>query len=805
MTHDLRFALRMIVAHRWFSAAVVATLALGIGLNTMVFTLVNAALFKPVPVPRGERLVAIVSQDLNRRGENGRMGVSFPDFRDYRVQQSTLESLEAAANEPAVLSERGNPPQPYGMARVSTGLFTTLHIQPVLGRAFLPTDDRAGAEPVVLLGYSVWKDRYASSPTILGRSIRVNEKPATIIGVMPERFQFPSNEDLWMPLSPTPEMENRQRRNLQVFGILKSGTPIAKATADLDAIAHRLSADHPETNKDMGALVQTFQERYNGGNIRMVFLLMLAAVGFVLMIACANVANMMISRTLGRQREMSIRAAMGASRWQVIRQLLIESLLLSALGGVLGLAISWLGVYQFDLASSDVGRPYWVQFTMDYRVFGYFAAMCLLSALLFGLAPALRSSRVDLNNALRDSMRTAGTQHGGKMASVLVVLQFALTLVLLTGAGMFARSFISNQSLNPFVPADRILTARIRLPKDRYTTPESRQRFYDQLLPQIGALPGVTNTSIASDLPGVWAFSRHIEIEGVALPDPSHKDPSHKPSASVVVQSPGHFATVNLRVIQGRDFNSTDTQSAIVSKQFAERYWPNQEALARRFRFFDNDKPGNWLSVVGVSANIVQEPNEASPNPLLFLPYRQESFESIFLVVRTTGNPSSFVSAVRATVQNMDQDLPLFEVRTLAGAIAHNRWFLAVFGTVFLVFAMIALVIASVGIYAVIAQATARRTQEIGVRMALGATSRNILALVISRGMKQLAVGLALGLAAAIPAARLINTLPFGVSKSDPLVLTGVCLLLTSVGLFASWLPARRAAQLSPVTAIRYE
>ncbi len=794
MTHDLRFALRMILSHHWFSAAVVATLALGIGLNTMVFTLVNAALFKPVPVPRGDRLVAIMSQDLNRRGDNGRMEISLPDLRDYRAQQSTFESLEAADRSGAVLSERGNPPQSYTMARVSPGIFTMLQIQPVLGRSFLPTDDRASAEPAVLLGYGVWKDRYAGSPSVLGRSIRVNEKPATIIGVMPEHFKFPENEDLWMALSPTPELENRQHRSLQVFGILKPGTPIAKASADLDAIAHRLSADHPE-NKEVGSLVQTFQERYNGGNIRLVFILMLAAVGFVLMIACANVANMMLSRTLGRQREMSIRAAMGASRWQIIRQLLIESLLLSTLGGVLGLAIAYFGVYQFDLASSDIGRPYWVQFTMDYRVFGYFAAMCLLSALLFGLAPALRSSRVDLNNALRDGTRTAGSQHGGKIASVLVVLQFALTLVLLTGAGMFAHSFLENQSLNPFVPAENILTARIRLPKDRYPTPESRQRFYDQLLPQIGALPGVANASIASDLPGISAFSRHIEIEGAPLPDPSHKQ-----SASILVQSPGHFATVNLPLLSGRDFNATDTDSAIVTKQFADRY-----PLARRFRFVEKEQPGKWLSVVGVSSNIVQEPNEASPEPLVFLPYRQESFESIFLVVRTTGNPSSFVSAVRATVQNMDQDLPLSEVRTLTGAIAHNRWFLAVFGTVFLVFAIIALVIASVGIYAVIAQATARRTREIGVRMALGATSSNILSLIISRGVSQLAIGLALGLAAAIPGARLMNSLPLMAAKSDPVVLTGVCLLLTSVGLFACWLPARRAAQLSPVTAIRYE
>jgi predicted permease len=643
---------------------------------------------------------------------------------------------------------------------------------------------------------------------VLGQSVRLNEKPATIIGVMPEGFKFPNNEDLWTPLTPTPELENRSHRSLQAFGMLKAGTPISKARADLDAIARRLSADHPESNKDSGVLVQTFQERYNGGNIRLIFLLMLAAVGFVLMIACANVANMMLSRTLGRRREMSIRAAMGASRWQVIRQLLIESLMLSILGGALGFALAVFGVHEFDLASRDVGKPYWVLFTMDYGVFGYFAALCLVSALLFGLAPALQSSRVDLNDALKDGSRSAGTQHGGKLSSVLVVFQLALTLVLLTGAGIFAHGFLSNQAVNPGVPADRLLSARIRLPKDRYATPESRQRFFDQLLPRLNALPGVTSATTVTDLPGISAFSRHIEVEGMPV-----VDASKRPSAAILVQSPGYFAAIDLPLLMGRDFTQDDGapghRVAVVSKDFSRRY---HVGVGNRFRFYKSDKPGetekpgDWVSIVGVSADIEQQPLEEKPDPLLFLPYRQEAFDGSFLMIRTAVNPTGVTSAVRAAVQALDADLPLFEVRTVAEAIAHNRWFLAVFGTVFLIFATIALVIASVGIYAVIAQATARRTQEIGVRMALGATSGRILRLVLARGLTQLAIGLTLGLAAAIPAARLLD-LPLGghARWSDPVVFIGVSALLTTVGLFACWLPARRAAVLNPVIAIRYE
>jgi predicted permease len=732
------------------------------------------------------------------------MGVSYPDFRDYRAHASAFEALEAATSEPAVLSERGNPPQSYRMDRVSSGIFEMLHIQPVLGRGFNATDAKPGAEAVVLLGYGVWQARYGGAHNVLGRAVRVNEKPAIIIGVMPEGFKFPNLEDLWTQLIPTAELENRSQRPLSLFGILKRGTTIGQARAELDGVAHRLAAEYPDADKGVGALVETFHERFNGGPIKRIFLLMLAAVGFVLLIACANIANMMLSRALGRQREISIRAAMGASRWQLIRQLLIESVFLSALGGVLGLALSAGGVRWFDLGTQDVGRPYWIHFTMDYTVFGYFAALCVFSGLLFGLAPALRSSRVDLNTTLKDGIRSAGTRRGGRLAGLLVIGQFALTLVLLTGAGIFVRSFLANLSLNQSVPADRLLTAGIRLPKQHYASPETRLHFFEQLLPRLRALPGVTHAVIGSNLPGLYAGSRHIEIERAA-----QVNPAHRPSASVLVQSPGYFAAINLPILLGRDFNETDgaagRQSAVVTRRFAERYWPRQAAIGKRFRFYEKDKPGEWISVVGVSANIVQEPHEKTPNPLLFVPYRQETSDSMSLLVRSAANPSTLASAVRAAVQNLDQDLPLVDVRTVAHAVEHDQWFLRLFGAVFSVFALIALVMASVGIYAVMAQAASSRTREIGVRMALGATSRNILGLVLGRGVTQLIAGLVFGLAAAFPAARLMAALPFRVSTTDPIVFITVSFLLASVGIFACWLPARRAAALNPVNAIRYE
>lgn len=802
MTNDLRFAWRMILSHRWFSAAVVVTLALGIGLNTMVFTLINAALFKPVPLPNGERLVAIGGRNIAE--DNHGLWISYPDFRDYRAQQSSLETLEAGANEGAVLSEPGNPPQPFRMNRVTSGLFNMIRMRPILGREFLSTDDKQGAEPVVMIGYGVWKERYGGSPSVIGRHVRVNEKPATIIGVMPEGFRFPNNEDLWMPLVPTPDLEKRSNHSLVPFALLKPGVTIAQAQSDFTRIAARLATEYPE-DKGMTVSVDDFHEHYNGGPIKRIFVLMLAAVGFVLLIACANVANMMLSRALGRQREISIRAALGASRWRVIRQLLVESVLLSMLGGALGLGLCALGVHWFDLATQNVGKPYWVLFTMDYVVFGYFAGLCLLTGLLFGLAPALRSSRVDLNTALKDGTRSTGTRQGGKLSSLLVAAQFALTLVLLTGAGIFVRSFIEGLAVNPMVPANHILTAVVRLPKEHYSDADARLRFFQQLHSRIQAIPGVVSDGIASDLPGTGDADTHIEIESTRL-----ADPAHGPMASFILQSPGYFANIKLPLLRGRDFNENDGApgrlSAVVTKEFAERHWPNEPAIGKRFRIYDKDKPTpEWISVIGVSANIVQNVNDTNPNPIFFLPYRQQAWDSMFVVVRTARDPASAAFALRAAVQSLDQDLPLFDVDPLQQVLRHSQWFLVVFGALFSSFALIALAMASVGIYAVIAQATIRRTQEIGVRLALGATSRNILGLILKRGFIQLTIGLAVGLAVAFPSARLMAKLPFQSSQSNVLLLLSVSSLLAVVGIFACWLPARRAAALDPLRAIHYE
>ncbi len=806
MLQDLRFAFRMIASHRWFSAAVIVTLALGIGINTTVFTLVNAVLFKPVPIPGGERIVTVANYKLTKPDE--RSGVSWADYLEYKAQNRSLEGLEAMDFNQGIISEPGNPPERFSMGRPTPGLFTLIQTSPIAGRGFTPGDGQPGAEPVVLLGHGVWQNRYAGALDVVGRAVRVNGKPATIIGVMPPGFKFPNNEDFWLPLVPDAELEKRTNHGLNLFALLKPGITVTAANADLAVIAGRIATEHADTNQDAGALVRTFHETYNGDKIRTVFLMMLGAVGFVLLIACANVANMMLSRALARGREIAVRAALGATRWQIVRQLLVESVLLSSLGGLLGLGLSAFGIHAFDLATRDVGKPYWVIFEMDWMAFAYFAVLSVFSGILFGLVPALRASRVDLNIAMKDGTPGGGS-HRGRLTGALVIFQFALTVVLLAGAGLMIRSFFAAQALNAFVRPQSIFTARIQLPEgkgERYEKQDSRAQFFEQLLPGLRALPGVTEVSAATHFPGLGSAQTGIEIEGRPNPDP--KQP---PRASYIVQTPGYLPSIGLPILLGRRFEEADgapgKEAAIVSRAFAATHWPGESAVGRHFRFVENEKPQEWMTVVGVAADLEQNASDKDVPPLFHVTYRQKPWGWMGIMLRANAGPALLAGQVRAVVQHVDQDLPLFEVRTLTATLEKERWFLSVFGTLFAVFALTGLLMASVGIYAVVAQTTARRTREIGIRMALGATGGNIARLVLARGLTQLVIGLGLGLGGAFAATRLMDKIGFliGISPHDPLVFIGLTVLLIAIGVAACWLPARRAARIAPTEALRTE
>jgi len=808
--NQLKFALRKILAHRWFSAAVIVTIGLGIGVNTTVFTLVNAALFKPVPVPGGERLVTVMGQ--NPRKPESRTGVDYPAFLEFQQRNRSFENLEAAGGGEegeGVISENGNPPERIKLNPVTTGLFTMLHTPPILGRGFTADDGKPGAPTVALIGYDLWQSRYARAADVIGRPVQIDGSPATIIGVMPDGFKFPKNQSLWIPLVPTDPLRERSNHSLVLFGILKRGVSLTAARNDLEVMGSGLAAEFPDAYQDFGPLVRTFHDTYNGGPIRFIFLMMLGAVVCVLLIACANVANMLLGRAITRSREMSIRAALGATRWQIVRQLLSESVALSVLGGLLGLGLSLFGIHAFDLATRDVGKPYWVMFSMDYVAYAYFAAISILSGIVFGLAPALRASKVDLNHTLKEGAPAAGGQHGGRLTGALVVLQVALTMVLLAGAGLMMRSFIAAQAVNDFIPAKQIFTARVSPPEgkgERYADPETRRQFIQELLPRLAALPGAEQVAAASALPGLGAANRPIEIEGQPV---EKRDDA--PQCQMIVQTPGYLPMIGLPILTGRGFGESDGspghEATVVTRQFAARYWANEPPIGKRFRFLEGQEPGPWMTVIGVCADIDQSPRDAKAPPLIYISHRQEPWGWMALMIRTRADPSSLSSAVRSTVQEIDGDLPLFEIRTMELAQQRGFWFLEVFGTIFLIFAVVGLIMASVGIYGVVAQATAGRTREIGIRMALGATAAAVIRLVLSRGMRQLMIGVVIGLIGAFAVTGLLGRVDilFRVSDHDPLVFAGIVIVLAGIGMFACWLPARRAARVDPMVALRSE
>jgi predicted permease len=812
MLHDLRMALRSILKDRWLSAASVFALALGIGVNATVFTLVNAVLIRGLPFQDSDSLYVLGVHRTTAQGPVQPGSISYQELLDWRSQTRSFVDMAAFSQYAVNIADDRGMPEQQPSARISENLFRLLGQQPLLGRDFGPADGQTDAERVVILGNTLWKNRYASDPNILGKAIRLNGEPAVVVGVMPPGIKFPTRAELWTQVIPVPENLNRGRREYAVVGRVRPGVSRAEAQTELRGIAARLAGEYPDTNKDFTAVIQTFNERFNGGEIRTLFLALQGAVGFVLLIACANVANLQLSRSIHRAREVAVRVALGATRWRVVRQLLVESVLLGIIGGVFGLLIALAGVRMFDAAVADVGKPYWIQFNMDFVVFGFLAAICVVTGILFGIVPALQVSKTNVNNLLKEGGRgNAGSRRTRWLSGTMVVVELALTLVLLVGAGLMVRSFMKLYTADLGIPTEHMMTMRMLLPETKYPTPEARMAFYDRLAPRLETIAGIEAIAMTTNVPGFGAGRRRMEVDG--RPAVSRWE-DHPETAATVVSS-GFFHATGIPILRGRALTDQDGAAGyevlVVDERFAATYFPGEDPVGRRIRFpnppSSTGRPAPvWRTIVGISrtVNELPEPGGTQPAGAVYIPYRQEPPSGAGLIVRSRLDPAAVMNVVRREVQQLDPDQPVFTVQTIDQMMARATWPYRVFGSLFAIFALIALVLSGVGLYAVMAYSVTQRTAEIGVRMALGADRRRVSWLVMRRGLLQLTIGLSLGLAGAYALSQVLaELLVSGVTPHDAVTFASITVLLSAIAIAACLVPAHRASRIDPLVALR--
>jgi predicted permease len=824
---DVRFAARLLARDRRFTLAAVAALALGIAANTTIFTFINTALFKDLPFDQPRRLLALGTADVRGPLPDApgprRDGVSWADFQDWRAASRTFAGMAADSGATMNLSDEGRAPERFRGAFISANTFDLLRVKPVLGRGFLASDEKPGATPVLILGYAVWQSRYGVDPSVIGRTVRVNDVPSIVIGVMPAGFRYPMIAEVWQPLSLVSGLATAKRdaRSLNVIGRLADSVTAAQARADLSAITERLAREHPDTNRGIAATLAPPMDGVRRSG-KPFFVTLMGAVGFVLLIACANVANLLLARAATRSHEIAIRASLGATRWRIVRQLLIESVLLATIAGIVGLILSVYGVRYFGVvfdavetaAPDRAATPYWVDLTMDGRVFAFVAALCLGTSLVFGLVPALHVSKTDVNDVLKDSGRSPGSARVRRWTGALMIFELALTLVLLTGAGLLVRSFLTRYRTDLVIDTTNLFTGRLTLPVQKYRTPEAQWAFFERLDQRLASHPALAAATIASDVPLVSSggVSRQLSIDG--RPQASRQKP---PAVSSVRVGGRYFETLGLRLVQGRAFATDDAAAgravAIVNQRFATLFFPGEDPLGRRIRLdrpdaADNGAAAPWLTIVGVVQTLPQlMPGGLSPEAVAFAPFRAEpgSMRVVSLLVRGRSGTSGDVKLVRDEIRALDPDLPLFAVQTLDEVVAGTRYPIRMIGSLFGLLALNALILASVGLFALTAHGVAQRTHEIGIRMALGARASQVAWLFMRRTLVQLAIGLLLGLGGALAVGQLLQAFLSGTDARDPITLAGVVTLLIVVSLTACFLPARRAARLDPAAALRHE
>jgi len=808
---DIRFGLRMLLKSPSVSIVATIALALGIGANTAIFSVVNAVLLRPLPFPNSDALFALFETDTQRGLQRG--SHSYPNFFDLRAQNTGFERVAAYHSGDFIMTGRGEPARLQGSV-VTADLFPLLGVQPMLGRMFLPDEDKpTETGRVVILSQGLFQRRFNSDPSIINQSITLDGISFTVVGVMPASFEFPIQNDpveLWTTIAgdasgKEPITAQRGAHFLQVIGRLKNDVTKEQAQADLTTIGSRLEQQYPDTNTRRTLRLESALTALVG-DIRPALLILLGAVACVLLIACANVANLLLARATSRHKEMAIRAALGASRVRVIRQLLTESVLLSLVGGGVGLLLAvWWSDLLVALGKEDIPRA--VHVGMDWRVLGFTLGVSLLTGLIFGLAPAFHSSKTELVESLKEGGR--GTSEGARrnrVRNVLVVAEIAVAVVLLVGAGLLIQSLWRLQKVNSGLQPENVLTFNVVLPEIKYKSDKQAEFFVD-LKKRLETTPGIQSASSILPLPlNGDRFVISFEIEGRPMAPKDH------PSADFFTTGVGYFKTMGIPIIKGRDFDDRDkhgsTPVVIVTEAFAQQYFPNEDPIGKRIKpgisTFDDEK-STMREIVGVVGNIRNRSLSTESKPAYYVPQTQVPFSQMVGVVKTVSEPHSSISAVTKEIAAMDHDIPLFGVKSmqeyLSASVAAPR-----FSTTLLsIFAAVALVLTVVGLYGVMSYSVAQRTNEIGIRLALGAQSRDVLLMVVKQGSTLIVLGLVIGLAGAFALTRLIASLLFGVTAKDPLTFAAVAVVLAIVALLACYVPALRATKVDPMEALRCE
>jgi predicted permease len=798
---DLRHALRALARTPGFTLTATLILALGLGLTMYMFGALNVYVLRPLPYPDSEELTYLEFS----RPEEGDFSLTLHDFLDFRREQRSLESL-AGFRTGTVNIGGDDYPERFDGAFVTANIFDVIDIGPALGRTFLPGEDEAGAGAVILLGHEVWLHRYAGNPDIIGRTVRVNGREAVVVGVMPPGFRFPFNEDVWVPMNlDTRDLERGGGYGMAVLGRLKPGVSLGQVRAEYQAIADRLGEIHPDTNKEIRAVVKPYGEEFADEDTQATMLTMFAATFLVLLIACANVANLLVARNAARLGELSIRTALGASRLRLVLYVLTECLVISFLGGALGVALAqWGGSYTIEIMRTveTFAPPYWINFEPDWRswVFAFIAAM--IATVAAGVGPAFKAAQADVNTSLRQGgASVAGNPHA-RMTGFLVTAQIALSCVVLICGGLMARSVISLRDADLGADTNGLFTSRIGLFPTDYPEPSDRLRFYETLLERLSALPEVETATLSTSLPGTFAYSREVFPEGLDREE-------NRQFAQVVTVAPDYFDMFGVQVLAGRPLRETDRSDnqpvALVNNLFVQRYWAGESPVGKRLRFGrESDTP--WVTVVGLVPNIVQDEIEEGSHPAVYLPLAQDPQQFMSLAVRARGGePMALAEPVRRTVLAMDRDLPLYWVRTLEDWIKMGRFQTHFLASLFVLFAAGGLLLGGVGQYALLAYAVSLRSREIGVRRALGAMNGSVLGLLLRQSLRQLIIGLSIGLLLSLGFARFMSSVLYRVEPFDPATFFVVSAVLMATAVLAGLMPARRALSVDPIIVLRCE